>query len=64
MKTKKQISKLVASATLALAAMAPVYGQSNLGASCGCPPVASRPTVLLTSLSGYTAISGTYGGEF
>jgi hypothetical protein len=63
MKTKKQISKLVASATLALAAMAPVYGQSNLGASCGCPPVASRPTVLLTSLSGYTAISGTYGGE-
>ena len=63
MKTKKQISKLVASATLALAAMAPVYGQSNLGASCGCPPVASRPSVLLTSLPGYVAVSGTYGGE-
>lgn len=63
MKTKKQISKLMATASLALASIAPAYGQANLGADCGCPPVASRPTVLLTSLPGYTAISGTYGGE-
>jgi len=37
--------------------------QSNLGAECGCPPVASRPEVTVSGLSGYVAISGTYGGE-
>ncbi len=63
MKTKKQFSKLVATATLALAAIAPSFGQINLGAACGCPSVASRPTVLLSSLPGFTAIAGTYGGE-
>jgi hypothetical protein len=63
MKTKKRISKLVATSVIAVAAIAPSFGQSNNGVACGCPPVASRPTVLLTSLPGYTAISGTYGGE-
>ena len=63
MKKNKQISKLVASAAMAVASIAPSFAQSNLGAACGCPSVASRPTVELSSLPGYTAISGTYGGE-
>ena len=63
METKKQFSKLVATATLALASIAPTFAQSNLGSACGCPSVASRPTVLLSSLPGFTAIAGTYGGE-
>ena len=63
MKKNKQISKLVASAAIAVASIAPSFAQSNLGAACGCPAVAGRPTVLLSSLTGYTAIAGTYGGE-
>lgn len=63
MKKKLPISKMIASAALAVAAITPSFGQSNLGAACGCPPVASRPTVLLSSLPGFTAINGTYGGE-
>ena len=63
MKKKLQISKMIASAALAVAAITPSFGQSNLGAACGCPAVASRPTVLLSSLPGFTAINGTYGGE-
>ncbi len=63
MKTKKQFSKLVATATLAMAAIAPSFGQSTLGAACGCPTVASRPTVLLSSLPGFTALNGVTGGE-
>lgn len=63
MKTKKRISKLFATSIMAVASVASSYGQSNLGSACGCPPVASRPDVLLTGLPGYTAIAGTYGGE-
>ena len=63
MKKNKQISKLVASAAIAVASIAPSFAQSNLGAACGCPAVAGRPTVLLTSLPGYVAIAGTEGGE-
>jgi len=63
MKKKLPISKMIASAALAVAAIAPTFGQANLGAACGCPAVASRPTVLLSSLPGFTAVSGTYGGE-
>ena len=51
MKTKKTISKLVAAAALAVATVAPGFAQSDLGASCGCPAVASRPTVLLSTLA-------------
>ena len=54
---------MIASAALAVAAVAPSFGQTNLGAACGCPPVANRTTVLLSSLPGFTAINGTYGGE-
>ena len=36
---------------------------SNLGADCGCPTVASRTSVNVSSLPGYVGINGTYGGE-
>jgi len=60
---KINLSKLFATASLSLIAASPILAQSNLGASCGCPAVASRPTVLMSSLTGYQAISGTQGGE-
>lgn len=63
MKTKQTILKAFASAALAFGAFASADAQSNLGASCGCPPVASRPEIVVSTLPGYTAISGTYGGE-
>ena len=63
MKTNQNILKAVASFALAFGAFASAQAQSNLGASCGCPSVASRPTVNVTSLPGYVAINGTFGGE-
>jgi hypothetical protein len=62
MKTKN-LFKLIASATLSLVAVSPVLSQANLGAACGCPAVASRPDVIVSSMAGYVAVSGTYGGE-
>jgi hypothetical protein len=63
MKKNQHFRKVIAAATLALTAISPSFAQSNLGSACGCPAVASRPTVLLSSLPGFTAVSGTYGGE-
>ena len=63
MKTKQTILKAFASAALAFGAFASADAQSNLGASCGCPAVASRPSINVTSLPGYVAINGTFGGE-
>ncbi|MFN5443858.1 MAG: hypothetical protein ACK48V_06480 [Crocinitomicaceae bacterium] len=63
MKKETKISKVIAGLALSTLAVTTGFSQSNLGAACGCPPVASRPTVLLSSLPGFTAISGTYGGE-
>lgn len=63
MKTKQTILKAFASAALAFGAFASADAQSNLGASCGCPAVASRPTVNVSSLPGYVGINGTFGGE-
>jgi len=63
MKTKKQISRLLTTTAIALVSAVPSIAQSNLGASCGCPPVASRPTVTVSTLPGFTAVAGTYGGE-
>jgi hypothetical protein len=57
------IFKALAAGVVAMGAMASATAQSNLGASCGCPPVASRTEVIVSSMAGYTAISGTYGGE-
>ncbi len=63
MKTKQTILKAFASAALAIGALASADAQTNLGASCGCPAVGSRTEVLVSSLPGYTAIAGIYGGE-
>jgi hypothetical protein len=60
---KKNVFKLLASATLAIAASGPIAAQNDLGASCGCPLVSARPDVIVSSMSGYVAVSGTYGGE-
>jgi hypothetical protein len=60
---KINLSKIFATASLSLIAASPILAQSNLGASCGCPAVSSRPEVIVSSMAGYTAIAGTYGGE-
>ncbi|MFI5218152.1 MAG: hypothetical protein ACHQNT_01600 [Bacteroidia bacterium] len=49
MKNKKTISKLIAAAAITVAFISSGFAQSNLGADCGCPPVASRTTVVLMS---------------
>ncbi len=63
MKNNQRVFKAAAFAALTFGAVAASNAQSNLGASCGCPPVASRTEVIVSSMPGYTAISGTYGGE-
>ena len=63
MKTNQNIFKAIASLALVFGAFTSAQAQSNLGASCGCPAVASRPTINVTSLPGYVAINGTFGGE-
>ncbi|MEN9914551.1 MAG: hypothetical protein RL528_1306, partial [Bacteroidota bacterium] len=60
---KINLSKLFATASLSLIAASPILAQSNLGASCGCPAVSTRPEVIVSSIAGYTAVTGTYGGE-
>jgi hypothetical protein len=60
---KINLSKFFAAASLSLIAASPILAQSNLGASCGCPEVSTRPEVIVSSMAGYTAIAGTYGGE-
>jgi hypothetical protein len=47
---KKNFSKVFAAIALAASSLTG-YAQQNLGAECGCPTVASRPTVLLSSLA-------------
>ena len=51
---KLTISKLMMTASLAFISIAQVSAQSNLGSACGCPAVASRTNVLLSTL----AVSG------
>ena len=63
MKKNFNFSKLFATASLSLIAASPILAQSNLGASCGCPAVATRTSVNVSSLPGYVAINGTFGGE-
>ncbi len=65
MKTKKQISTLVTTATLAMISAMPSFAQTTLGAACGCPPVASRPTVTLSAMPGtvLTTTAGSVGYE-
>lgn len=63
MKKNQSIFKAIASLAFAFGALTSANAQSNLGASCGCPSVSSRPEILLSSLPGYVAVSGTFGGE-
>ena len=63
MKTKKQISKLLTTVAMATASIVPSFAQTNLGAKCGCPPVGSRQTVTVSTLPGFVAVAGTFGGE-
>lgn len=58
MKTQKTISNMLATAALTIAAAVPSFGQTDLGSSCGCLPVASRSTVNMSSLPGYNATTG------
>jgi hypothetical protein len=67
MKTKITLKALLSIVFLTLTSIFSCYAQQNLGASCGCPPVASRPTVnlstkgdtiILTSLGASTKPSG------
>ena len=51
MKTNKTLSKIAATTAIAVAAISSSFGQTNLGADCGCPSVASRPTVLVSTLA-------------
>ncbi|MFY7972176.1 MAG: hypothetical protein ACOVOO_09555 [Flavobacteriales bacterium] len=62
MKTKTLL-KGIAALAFSFGAFQTMNAQSNLGASCGCPAVSARTEVLLTSLPGYVAVSGTFGGE-
>ncbi len=60
---KMNLSKIFVTVSLSLIVASPILAQSNLGASCGCPAVASRPLVYVSALPGYLGISGTFGGE-
>ena len=63
MKNNSNVFKAAAMAALTFGAFATSSAQTNLGASCGCPPVASRTEVTVSTMPGYSAIAGTYGGE-
>ena len=56
----KKISTLVAG--ILLAGFGAASAQSNLGADCGCPPVASRPTVNLGDAA-YSVQGGANDGD-
>ena len=57
MKKHNSILKIAATAAMAVASIVPSFAQTNLGATCGCPPVASRTQVNLSSV-GATPIAG------
>lgn len=63
MKSRKLNLRHLAIAALSFFAANDLAAQTNIGASCGCPSFASRTQVVISSLPGYQAISGTYGGE-
>jgi hypothetical protein len=58
MKKKINFAKAFASVAMAFGAFVSSNAQTNLGASCGCPAVGSRPSVNVSSLPGAVAISG------
>lgn len=50
-KKNNSISKLAALTAMVISAVVPVWAQTNLGADCGCPTVATRPSVLVSTLA-------------
>jgi hypothetical protein len=62
MKTKKTIKTVMSTVALAIATSVPAFAQSNLGQSCGCPPVASRPTVSLSTKGDTVIVAGVTSG--
>lgn len=65
MKTKQTILKAFASLALATGAFASADAQTNLGASCGCPAVNTRPNQNISEYAPfiYQTVPGAYGGE-
>jgi hypothetical protein len=63
MKSKKHYFRWLAMAAVSMFVGQELNAQTNIGASCGCPSLSSRTQVVMSTLPGYTAISGTYGGE-
>jgi hypothetical protein len=63
MKSKKHYFRWLAMAAVSMFVGQELNAQTNIGASCGCPSLSSRTQVVMSSLPGYTAITGTYGGE-
>jgi len=61
MKKKQILIQALTSLTMAFSVFS-INAQTNLGAACGCPPVGTRPQVLVTSLPGYTDTPGIFGG--
>lgn len=52
MKTQNTMTKrLLSTAAVAAMSVSSLFAQANLGTDCGCPSVASRPTVLLSTLA-------------
>jgi hypothetical protein len=58
MKTQKTISRILSTAAVAALSMSSLFAQTNLGADCGCPNVASRGTAIKLSTLG-SAITDT-----
>jgi hypothetical protein len=48
---QKTLTKVLGSAALAVVSIVPSYAQLNLGSACGCPPVGSRTTVNMSTLT-------------
>ena len=49
---------MLAAAALGTVAVFPSFGQTNIGAACGCPAFGSRAPINMTTLPGYNATTG------
>jgi hypothetical protein len=58
MKKQKVLTKIMTTAALSAVGVLSGLAQPNLGSACGCPAVASRPTVLMSTLPGFNATTG------
>jgi len=51
MKKQNQILRIATAAVMAVVSIVPSFAQTNLGSACGCPALASRPKVNLSTLA-------------